>query len=63
MPDNRPVGEGAGAGVMWWMGAGAGSRRARLLAKALAEAWSGGRWSHLFSVGYNLPYVPGSPVE
>lgn len=56
----RPVSLGpgeSGAG-----GAGEGARRARLLAKALAETWRGGRWSHLFSVGYNLPYVPGSPV-
>ena len=27
LPDNRSVGEGAGAGVMWWMGAGAGYRQ------------------------------------
>lgn len=48
----------------WWVRSwGGGVRRVRLLAKALTESWPGGRWSHLFSVGYNLPYVWGSPVE
>lgn len=44
-------------------GAGEGARRVRLLAKALTESWRGGRWSHLFSVGCNLPYVQASPGE